>query len=233
MRTAIEGFMLQNIEEISLLWFLFYVASCGGMRALMDDAQGFRVVEGTQTMSYRLLEALQEKIRENKQKEPVYLPGQAVTGIKYSKESHANLVQVTTGSTAAAAGSPKKGMKLEARCVVLALSPKLLQRIHFDRPILREIAGRKWYGGTGIKWTLTFATPFWKDLGFSGMLVHSQGVPWVFDGLRFVCNIVSWVFDGVKTRFCLFFFTITFVSLCWRLHSYNQYQAKLSNTSEK
>jgi hypothetical protein len=44
MTTVIEGFLLQAVSEVSLLWFLFYVASAGGIRALSDEAQDYRVV---------------------------------------------------------------------------------------------------------------------------------------------------------------------------------------------
>eukprot|EP00808_Paulinella_micropora_P001660 g43086.t1 len=134
LKVSFEGILLHNCQDVSLLWWLFYVRSAGGTRALTDDAQAMRVTEGTQSLAVRL------------------------------------------------ANNSSDTVQVSAACVVLAISPKLLQRIEFDRHIPRSLAGQAWFAGTGVKWTLFYRSAFWKTRSQNGFVIHSKGMPWVFDG---------------------------------------------------
>jgi monoamine oxidase len=63
------------------------------------------------------------------------------------------------------ASSPAGPISIRARCVIVALSPRLLGRIRFSSPVPRATLGKYWYGGTGVKWTISYRAPFWRAKG--------------------------------------------------------------------
>ncbi|NBD13772.1 flavin monoamine oxidase family protein [Corallococcus silvisoli] len=144
-------------SELSFLDFLSYVHSSGGLMPLTEvegGAQAERFVDGAQSLSRRLAEALPP--------DRVFLraPVKAV-------------LQDAEGVTAIT----EDGRTLRARHAVVATPPALAERIDFggDLPPGRRLAHANMPMGSVIKVVATYATPFWREAGLSGEAVSDVG----------------------------------------------------------
>lgn len=150
-------------SEISLLYFLFYIQSGGGLLALTEipeGAQEQRVVGGTQQLAQGLAAQLPE--------------GSVVVGAPVQAiDQTAERVVVT--STA--------GVH-EARACIVAVPPALTARIVFDPslPAVRAQLNQRMPQGSLIKCIITYSRAWWREAGFSGEVVSTHGP------LCFVCD---------------------------------------------
>jgi monoamine oxidase len=143
------------VEQVSLLWFLFYLASAGGFAALDEGAQEFRLQGGAQRLSTRLAEQLQGCV----------MLGAVVSSI------------ATVAATAGSSSGPARARietnlgELRARRVIVAMMPKDLDKICFTPalPQQRRELNRSWNASPGTKAHLVYNTPFWRQLGLSGL----------------------------------------------------------------
>lgn len=146
---TVGGALSAAPQDVSLLWFAFYLHSAGGFQALDTDAQSFRLVGGAQRLSLALAERLGDRVVLNA----------PVTAVRDWDGDG-----VTVDSAAG---------RVRARRVIVAMMPADVQRITFDPPLpaSRARLQRRWGTGTGMKVHLQYPTPFWRDRGLAGQIL--------------------------------------------------------------
>ncbi len=148
LRLLTAGIFAAEPEELSLLHFLFYVHSGGGLDRLADvtgGAQEQRVVGGTQLIAVRAAEQLRRP--------PVLSsPVRAIA-------QEADAVTVHTTSRAVRAGA-----------AIVAIPPHLGTGIDFSPalPGRRAQLVQKMPMGSVIKCVALYERPFWRDAGLNG-----------------------------------------------------------------
>lgn len=141
-RVVCEGVWATAAEDVSLLHFLFYVRSAGGLDMLMGTegaAQQDRVVGGTQLISVELAKGLDVRL------------GEPVRTIRWS----AGRVEING---------------LAARHAIVALPPTMQLRIAYDPPLpaRRDHLLQRMPAGAVIKCHAVYNEPFWRADGLSG-----------------------------------------------------------------
>lgn len=149
-RVVVEGVFAAEPEDISMLHFLFYLSSGGGLDqqvATSGGAQESRFVGGSQEISIRAADELGVG-------EVVRL-GHPVTG----------LAQRDDGVTLSGPWG-----SVEARAAVVAVPPAVIGRIAFDPPLSgrRAHLHAKMPPGYVIKCMARYEAPFWREQGLSG-----------------------------------------------------------------
>ncbi|RKG91755.1 flavin monoamine oxidase family protein [Corallococcus terminator] len=144
-------------SEVSFLHFLSYVHSNGGLMPLTEienGAQAERFVDGAQSLSLRLAEALP--------------PDRVVLSAPVRA-----VLQDARGVTA----TTTDGRTVRARYAVVATPPALAERIDFgaDLPAGRRRVHADLPMGSVIKVVATYAHPFWREAGLSGEAVSDVG----------------------------------------------------------
>jgi monoamine oxidase len=149
--------------ELSLLYFLFYLNSAGGLRQLVEiegAAQQDRLVGGAHALARALCDELgSERL----------VLGEAVRSIE--ERGDRMLVRSET-------------LALSAKRVVVAIPPHLAGRIRFDPPLgaAREQLLQRWPMGSTTKCLVFYQRASWRDRGLSGEAVSTGGpVSVVFD----------------------------------------------------
>lgn len=139
-------------SEVSLLNFLFFLQSAGGLLGALGG-QTYRFVLGSQQLSVRLGEILGNRVRLN---EPVRAIEQNDTGVK---------VHSTKGTW-------------RGRYVIVTVPVPLSSHIEYSPPLpgLRVGLVERLPMGSEVKVFATYDAPFWRDAGLSGEVV-SDGDP--------------------------------------------------------
>jgi monoamine oxidase len=151
-------------EYLSFLFVLFYTHSAGGydlLESMEGGAQQDRIVGGTQAISKNLAEQLGSIVRLE----------QPVKSIGAWDGSTDDVVRMETS-----AGS------IDARAVILALSPSQANEIQFVPALPKEKLGLMSHwprSGHMIKIGIAFETPFWRAKGLSGEVFSPDG-PFLF-----------------------------------------------------
>ncbi len=141
--------------ELSLLHFLFYAASGGGLMRLVDienGAQQDRFVGGAQSLSRGLAARLGARVCLDA---PVRRIEQDDVGVTVRSDRGA----------------------VRARFAVVAVPPALAGRIDYDPglPAARDQLTQRVPMGSTVKCILTYERPFWRERGFSGEAVCAGG----------------------------------------------------------
>jgi len=142
-------------RDISLLYFLLYAHSGGGVQTLAEiegGAQERRLTTGMQEVSIRLAADLGDRIRLE----------HAVRAIEQRSEG------VTVHTTRGSFTAPR---------AILALPPALLAKIEiadlgFDRIAIHQ----RMQPGSVIKCIASYAKPFWREAGYSGEAFSTHGL---------------------------------------------------------
>ncbi|KAL4239916.1 hypothetical protein ACF0H5_000714 [Mactra antiquata] len=147
-----------EISQVSLLYFLTYVASCGDLKTMVEasehSAQEYRIKGGSQQVCIKLLEEIgSSRVLFN---EPVTcIEQQSDHVIVYSRN----------------------GCNYKCQKIILAIPPMQKGRIQFN-PILpthtREIIKRMPPSNI-LKFVVTFPQDFWREAGSSGEVVSNGG----------------------------------------------------------
>ena len=142
-------------SELSLLFFLWYVQSAGGFRALTEfhgGAQDSRLQGGAQQVCELIAAELGEAVT----------LGAPVTAIAASGDG----VVVRAG-----------GHETTARRVVCAIAPPLLESVAFDPPLPPERAavGHRTAMGAYMKAVAIYDRAWWRDRGLSGVAFADGG----------------------------------------------------------
>ena len=143
-------------EELSLLYFLFYLQSGGGLDSLTEfegGAQQEHFVGGSQQLCDRLAERLGQSVR----------LGAAVTAVEQDGERV--LVRTQDGST------------LTADHAIVAVSPALAGRWHWAPalPADRDALAQRMPMGAYMKAVVAYERPWWRDAGLSGIAYADAG----------------------------------------------------------
>ena len=153
-------------ERISLLWFLHYIQSGGGLLgiALNDNGlQDLRFVGGSQLISINAAKALGDRVHLG---EPV----------EHISDRAGEPVEVVT-----------RKARYFADRVVVAMAPADTLRINFKTGLTdqRQELVRRWAGLSKlplIKHSVIYKNPFWRDAGFNGNVVSNRApLQLVFD----------------------------------------------------
>jgi monoamine oxidase len=141
--------------ELSLLHFLFYLHSGGGLLRLVEieaGAQERRFVDGAQSLSLRMAAQLGDAV----------VTGAPVDAI----EQDADGVTVRAGDRS-----------WRGRHAVVAVPPALTERIRWtpDLPAARARVARDWRMGATTKVIATYDHAFWRDAGLSAESISSDG----------------------------------------------------------
>lgn len=148
-------------NQISLLWFLFYVHSAGGYEVLQvveGGAQESRFVDGAQALSTRMAEELQENI----------MLGIPVHFIHQERDG----VRIFARQTC-----------IRAKRAVIAVMPTDIEGILFSPPLPdnRAKLQHNWNTTSAFKIHIAYETPFWRAQGYNGRALTDTIVGSVFD----------------------------------------------------
>ncbi|HYH62697.1 MAG TPA: FAD-dependent oxidoreductase [Solirubrobacterales bacterium] len=161
-RLAIRSVFGTEPEDVSLLHVLFYIHSAGGFDSLVDSAGGAqdsRFVGGSQLVAIRMAAELGERV-------VLEAPVRRI-------EDFGEGVRIGAAGTT-----------VEARRVIVAVSPTLAARIEYDPalPPQRDQLTQRMPQGAIIKCMAIYDEPFWRAEGLSGSGVSDGGsVNAIFD----------------------------------------------------
>ncbi|XP_076353929.1 amine oxidase [flavin-containing] B-like [Tachypleus tridentatus] len=138
--------------ESSLLWFLWYVKQCGGINRIASTTNGGqerKFVGGTQQFSENIAKRLGDRVLLNK----------PAVSISYQEDT----VKVKT----------LDGDEYQGKYIILAISPILQMKIHFNPPLplLRNQLIQRTPMGSVMKCILYYKTPFWREKGYCGSMI--------------------------------------------------------------
>ncbi|HKO29403.1 MAG TPA: FAD-dependent oxidoreductase, partial [Solirubrobacteraceae bacterium] len=141
--------------EVSLLHALFYLRANGGLRACVGvegGAQQDRFHGGSQLIAERLGAELGERL----------LLGTPVRKVELQGER----VRILAG-----------GVELDARRLVVAMSPPMTGRIRFEPPlpVWRDQLAQHMSNGAITKAMAFYDEPFWREQGWSGRAISDRG----------------------------------------------------------
>ncbi|MBX7165211.1 MAG: flavin monoamine oxidase family protein [Pirellulales bacterium] len=142
-------------KELSMLHFLYYMRSGGGLESIVEVANGAqqdRILGGAQQISQRLADPLGEALV---LAAPTRRIEQTASGIK----------AVTPAGV------------WEAKYGIVAMAPSLTAQIEFEPalPALRTQLVQRFPMGQTIKILALYDEPFWRQAGYSGEAVATQG----------------------------------------------------------
>jgi monoamine oxidase len=152
---AVRAVFAAEPGEISLLFFLFYVHSGGGMMSLVEikrGAQQDRLLGGAQQLALGLAEQLGDRVR----------LGRPVTAISHDARG----VAITAG-----------GATFRAQAAIVAIPPALASQIRYSPalPTERYQLARAMPMGKVIKCVAAYERPFWRAAGYSGEALSDAG----------------------------------------------------------
>lgn len=162
LRVGMETVLACEPAEVSLLHVLFYIRSAGGLSLLIDSeggAQQDRLEGGVQPLAEAICRELSDSV----------VLEQPVTAIRQTESS----VQVETAS----------GTWSSER-VIVTVPPPLAARIDYQPPLPadRDQLTQRVFMGSVMKCIAAYPEPFWRQAGFSGQAILSEGpVSAVFD----------------------------------------------------
>jgi monoamine oxidase len=145
-----------EIEELSLLYFLFYLQSGGGLTSLTEfegGAQQEHFVGGSQQLCDRLADGLGDDVR---LRSPVAAVEQDGDGVLLRTE---------------------EGGRVRARHAIVAVSPALAGRWHWTRPLPadRDQLSQRMPMGAYMKIVLAYDRAWWRDANLSGIAYSDAG----------------------------------------------------------
>ncbi len=142
-------------EELSFLYFLFYLQSGGGLESLTEfegGAQQDHFVGGSQQICDRLAESLGATLRMHS----------AVTAVEHQGDEV--VLHAATGT-------------IRARHAIVAVSPVLAGRWHWGRHLSadRDALAQRMPMGAYMKVAVAYDRPWWRDGGLSGIAYADTG----------------------------------------------------------
>jgi monoamine oxidase len=148
-------------EESSLLWFLWYIRQCGGIKRIFSTTNGGqerKFYGGSQQISKKLAAILGDRVHLNK----------PVVGVEQDNKG----VVITT----------LDGSKYKAENIILALPPMLHMKIHFtpELPVLRNQMVQRTPMGSVIKCTTYYKNAFWRAKGMCGSVLFIGEYPMIY-----------------------------------------------------
>ena len=156
LRTLTSAVVAAEAWDISLLHWLWYVASAGGLEPIMTTeggAQDSRVVGGSQALSIGLAERLGDLVR-------------LAAPVREVAESESGVVTLADGE------------RIESDRVIVAVPPALAGRITYAPPLpaLRDQLTQKVPMGSVVKGVAVYDEPFWREDGLEGFALDPDGM---------------------------------------------------------
>lgn len=151
---GIESTLSASAGDVSLLWFLFYLHSAGGWDALEVDAQALRVDGGAGRISSELGDRLGNRV-------VLEAP------VEWIDQRDPDAVIVHAG-----------GVDWHGERVVVAMMPSTARRLTFapELPPDRRALMAAWPAqASGVKFSMLYDRPFWRDDGLSGVAFSDSG----------------------------------------------------------
>jgi monoamine oxidase len=147
-----------SVNDISLLYYLFYIKSSGGYNALAYDAQMLRIKGGAQSISIKLAENLGNRV----------LLDSPVMQIDDTSDT----VEIQLGGS--------QNSTIHGRRVIIAMMPKDADRIHYVQglPATRKNLQEQWISSTGAKVSILYKTPFWRP-----EVIDNLEIPGIFSAI--------------------------------------------------
>ena len=159
----ISATMGASADQVSLLYYLFYLNSAGGFYALESfkgGAQEFIVSEGVASVAKNLADAITGQI---------FLD----TPVTEIDQTDPDLIKIKT-----------KGLfNFSARKVIVAMMPAQLTSIDFKPglPEQKQQLIKNWTGTSGIKAHVRYEYAFWREQGLSGNSITDTAIGATFD----------------------------------------------------
>lgn len=155
MDAAIRTIFGAEPRELSALYFLMYLNAGGGMLSLAEargGAQQDRFIPGAQSISGALAKQLGSSVR---------------LGLPVRK-----LVQARDGVEAVSTAETIGG-----RFAIVAVPPALAGRIEYEPSVSvgRDQVTQRFAMGAAVKVLITYERAFWREAGYSGEVVSSDG----------------------------------------------------------
>ncbi len=200
-REALRVILCVEPCEVSMLAWLHYIKSSGGMQLLTDNAQDRKFVGGSQQISDKLAAALQGRVQLNA----------AVQCITWHPDRGARV-------------DLRSGQQYPCDYVVVAMAPALYGRIQFCPPLpaLRSQLCQRCPMGCIIKTVMHFERAWWREKGFSGSVFCDRctacGDQMLWGALRWQTMASSRDSRGCVVWFCFAWagnpHACTFLSTC-------------------
>jgi len=155
MDAVIRSIFGAEARDLSALYFLMYLNAGDGMRGHSEiggGAQQDRFVEGAQSLSLALANGV---------------GGSLALGFPVRR-----LVQSHEGVDAVS-----EARSIGGRYAIVAIPPTLAGRIDYEPPVSvgRDQVTQRFAMGAAIKVLLTYERAFWREAGFSGEVLSSEG----------------------------------------------------------
>lgn len=154
-RTVCRSLLCGEASQISMLFFLYYLKSGGGLEVLISSdtggAQNTLFYGGTHQLAQRMADELGDRLWLNT----------AVDSIRWSND------RVVVGSAE---------RTFVARKVIIAAPPPLISGIAFSPrlPPFKTALHERSVMGSAIKFWVLYETPFWRDQGLNGMIFQDD-----------------------------------------------------------
>jgi monoamine oxidase len=141
-----------GVDDISLLYYLYYLKSSGSFDTLAYDAQMMRIKGGAQSISLKLADILENKI----------ILDSPVLDIDDSSDAAA--IQL--------GGSQNR--TIMARKVIVAMMPKDANKINFIQglPTTRQNLQEHWVASSDAKVSIVYERPFWRPEIIDNLEIH-------------------------------------------------------------
>jgi monoamine oxidase len=156
---AVEAVLSVEAQDISMLYFLWYVAEAGGINPLVANAGGggaqdFRVTGGTQLISIKMAEQLGLNKR-------VFLNNPV-----------RQINQSANGATVVADNET-----VRCKGVIVAIPPNLAGKIQYTPNVsaMRMQLTQRVPIGSLIKTIAVYETPWWRNEGLNGQVTSNEG----------------------------------------------------------
>ncbi|XP_049518870.1 amine oxidase [flavin-containing] [Dermacentor silvarum] len=136
-------------SQVSLLWVLWCIKCCGGNRrmcSILNGAQERKFENGSMTVCERLLQLLKGKVE---------FDAQVCHLQKDEKGVRVGVID---------------GREFQADYVIMAIPLPIQLKVHYEPPLpsLRNQLIQRTPVGSVYKMNIYYATPFWKEIGYSG-----------------------------------------------------------------
>jgi len=158
---SIESLFCSELEEISFLFFLWFVHCNDGWRRIIDTknaAQERKFIKGSQAISCAMADKLGDRVKLNS----------PVRCIEWDE----------SGVTLTVYPSARQGPTIyRARYVIVAIPPTLYPTLGFQPglPALKSQLAQRMPMGSILKTNMYYKRPFWREKGYSGVIVNDEG----------------------------------------------------------
>ncbi len=157
-KAIVDGYFSAETSDISLLHFLFYIATAGGVEKLEESSLAWRFDQGAQEIPNRLADRLGDRVRLN-------------TPVRKIHQSDSEVTVETDTET------------FKAKRVIVALPPTMAMRIRYEPKLTtaRDQYMQRAPMGSTIKCHAVYPRAFWRDDNLNGQIVTEGEINITYD----------------------------------------------------